>query len=111
MTRKREKLELSKAESLKGFPTSYSELRYYDRCPYDYKLRFIYGFNPKIAIALGYGKSIHNILNIIHNKSKEKPPTKKEILKIIDENFYLRFAPEKFMERFKKQPKKLLKTT
>ncbi|MEM2145371.1 MAG: ATP-dependent DNA helicase [Candidatus Jordarchaeaceae archaeon] len=105
---KREKLELSKAEPLKGFPTSYSELRYYDRCPYDYKLRFIYGFNPKITIALGYGKSIHNILNIIHNKSKEKTPTKKEILKIINENFYLRFAPEKFMERFKKTAQKII---
>ncbi|MGQ9723216.1 MAG: ATP-dependent helicase, partial [Candidatus Jordarchaeum sp.] len=106
---KREKLELSKVESLKGFPTSYSELRYYDRCPYDYKLRFIYGFNPKIAIALGYGKSIHNILNIIHNKFKQKPPTKKEITKIIDENFYLRYAPEKFMERIKNSAKKIIK--
>lgn len=38
---KREQLSLEKAERLRGFPTSYSELRYYDRCPYDYKLRFI----------------------------------------------------------------------
>jgi len=106
---RRDRLELSKAEALKGFPTSYSELRYYDRCPFDYKLRFIYGFNPKIALALGYGKSVHNILNIIHTKFRGKPPTKEEIMRIIDENFYLRYAPENLLERFKNSAKRIIK--
>jgi DNA helicase-2/ATP-dependent DNA helicase PcrA len=49
------------------FPTSYSELSDYIRCEYDYKMRYIYGFNPIIVQALGYGKQVHNILNILHN--------------------------------------------
>ena len=104
----REELDISKAESLKGFPTSYSELRYYDRCPYDYKLRFIYGFNPQIAIALGYGRAIHNILNIIHNRFREEPPTKEEIIRIVDENFFLRFAPKQSMDKFKNSAERVI---
>lgn len=98
---KRERLDLSKVESLKVFPTSYSELRYYDRCPFDYKLRFIFGFNPKIVMALGYGRAVHNILDIIHDRFRERPPTREEVMEIVDSNFFLRYAPRDFMERFK----------
>ena len=104
----REQLDLSKAEPLKGFPTSYSELRYYDRCPYDYKLRFIYGFNPKIAMALGYGRAVHNILNIIHTMSKEKTLTLEEVSAIVDENFFLRYAPKSYMDIFKKSAERVI---
>lgn len=35
---------------------SFSELKYLFECPYSFKLRFLYGFNPPIHEALGYGK-------------------------------------------------------
>jgi len=106
---KREQMDLSVTPLLKRFATSYSDLRYYDRCPYDYKLRFIYGFNPEVAIALGYGKSIHNILNIIHSEHRLNPPTDEEIDRIIEENFFLRFCTGELLERFREYAKRIIK--
>ncbi len=97
----RERLDLSVSAPLKRFATSYSDLRYFDRCPYDYKLRFIYGFNPEIALALGYGKSVHNILNIIHSDYRANPPSSEVVERIVDENFFLRYCTREFMDRFK----------
>ena len=106
---KREPMALTVTPPLKKFATSYSDLRYYDRCPYDYKLRFIYGFNPEVALALGYGKSIHNILNIIHSKYRLHPLTDEEIDKIIDEHFFLRFCTGELLERFREYAKRIIK--
>ena len=32
---------------------SFSDLKYFFECPYEFKLRFLYGFNPPIHEALG----------------------------------------------------------
>ena len=48
---------------------SFSELKYYMDCPYQFKLRFLYGFNPPADVALGFGKSIHNALSEIHRRA------------------------------------------
>jgi len=105
----REELELTEKRELKEFPTSYSELRYFDRCPYDYKMRHIFGFNPPISFALGYGRGIHNILNIIHERYKENPPSEEEIKKLFDENFFLRFAPREEFDNFKESAENVIK--
>ncbi|MHB8834323.1 MAG: ATP-dependent helicase [Candidatus Methylomirabilia bacterium] len=42
---------------------SFSELKYYFECPYLFKLRFLYGFDSPISRALGYGRSLHNMLD------------------------------------------------
>jgi len=105
----REEMELSERRGLKEFPTSYSELRYFDRCPYDYKMRHVFGFNPGISLALGYGKSIHNILNIIHENYRENPPSEEEIKELTDQNFFLRFAPMREYNVFKQSAEKVVK--
>lgn len=43
----------------------------YIRCGYDYKLRYIYNFNPEFVYALGYGKHVHNIINILHKEAQQ----------------------------------------
>jgi DNA helicase-2/ATP-dependent DNA helicase PcrA len=76
------------------FPTNYSELSDYVSCEYDYKLRYIYGFNPIIVQALGYGRQIHNILNILHKVTQltGRIPTEEEVAEIVYNHFYLRYA-------------------
>lgn len=85
------------------FPTSYSELAYYLNCGYDYKMRFIYGFNPGIVQALGFGKQIHNVINLLHKvyEDTKKIPTKGILAKLIEEHFYLRYASTALSERLK----------
>ena len=48
---------------------SFSELKYFFECPYQFKLRFMYGFNPPLHEALGYGKSIHDALAEVHKRA------------------------------------------
>jgi DNA helicase-2/ATP-dependent DNA helicase PcrA len=48
---------------------SFSELKYLFECPYQFKLRFLYGFNPPIHEALGYGKSVHDTLAEVHKRA------------------------------------------
>lgn len=85
------------------FPTNYSELAYYLSCGYDYKMRFLFGFNPGIVPQMGFGKQIHNIINLLHNEYQDtgKTPNKKQIGKVLDEHFYLRYASDKIKETLK----------
>jgi DNA helicase-2/ATP-dependent DNA helicase PcrA len=48
---------------------SFSELKYLFECPYQFKLRFLYGFNPPIHEALGYGKGLHDALAEAHKRA------------------------------------------
>jgi DNA helicase-2/ATP-dependent DNA helicase PcrA len=47
---------------------SFSEMKYLLECPYHFKLRFMYGFNPPIHEALGYGKGLHDALAELHKR-------------------------------------------
>ncbi len=48
---------------------SISDLRYFFECPYQFKLRVLYGFNAPIHEALGYGKSLHDALAEVHARA------------------------------------------
>ena len=50
---------------------SFSELKYLFECSYQFKLRFLYGFNAPIHEALGYGKGLHDALSEIHKRALE----------------------------------------
>ncbi len=47
---------------------SFSELKYFFECPYQFKLRFLYGFNAPLHEALGYGKGLHDALAELHKR-------------------------------------------
>jgi DNA helicase-2/ATP-dependent DNA helicase PcrA len=48
---------------------SFSDLKYFFECPYQFKLRLLYGFNAPIHEALGYGKSVHDVMAEIHKRA------------------------------------------
>lgn len=85
------------------FPTSYSEMAYYLGCGYDYKMRFIYGFNPGIVQSMGFGKQMHNLINLLHKDFEDTQtiPNPKRIKQLIDEHFYLRYAHDDLKESIK----------
>lgn len=94
---KRKLCNIDKLDSDTRFPTNYSELSYYLSCSYDYRMRFIYGFNPELVQQLGYGKQVHNLINIIHKEYErsKKIPTDRQITDLVDKHFYLRYAATK----------------
>lgn len=99
----RKKADYGVSVSQKIFPTSYSELRYYLACPHDYEMRYIYQFNPELATPLGYGKQLHNSLNLIHQQFKESGAMDVGTAKkIVDDSFFLRYAKGKLSDNYKK---------
>lgn len=48
---------------------SFSELKYVFECPYQFKLRFLYGFNPPLHEALGFGRGLHDALAEVHKRA------------------------------------------
>jgi DNA helicase II / ATP-dependent DNA helicase PcrA len=62
---------------------SFSDLKYFFECPYQFKLRILYGFNAPIHEALGYGRSLHNALAEVHRRALDADfvsPTDAKIL-------------------------------
>lgn len=50
---------------------SFSELKYFFECPYQFKMRFLYGFNAPLHEALGFGKGLHDALAEVHKRAIE----------------------------------------
>jgi len=67
---KRRQIDLSKREngtpqplsSVSNMTLSFSDVKYFIDCPYQFKLRILYGFNAPLDEALGWGKSLHDAL-------------------------------------------------
>ncbi|MGH3040609.1 MAG: ATP-dependent helicase [Gaiellaceae bacterium] len=74
----RAKLEPRPREGLENVLLSFSELRYAFECPYAFKLRFLYGFNPPLAEPLGYGKGLHDALFELHDRALNGGDTSEE---------------------------------
>jgi DNA helicase II / ATP-dependent DNA helicase PcrA len=63
------RLEPRARHAMPNVTLSFSELKYLFECPYQFKLRFLYGFNPPLHEALGYGKGLHDALSESHKRA------------------------------------------
>ncbi|MGE5406878.1 MAG: ATP-dependent helicase [Methanosarcina sp.] len=77
------------------------KIRYYLHCPYQYYLRFILGYSPGVPITFGFGSQIHKLINFLHKSYNNNIPTSTEIRKLVDDNFFLRFATEDLFKTLK----------
>jgi DNA helicase-2/ATP-dependent DNA helicase PcrA len=72
---------------------SFSELKYFFECPYQFKLRVLYGFNVPIHEALGYGKSLHDALADINSRVlRGDHPTLADVERLVDTHLHAPFA-------------------
>lgn len=72
---------------------SFSELKYLFDCPYQFKLRFMYGFNPPIHEALGYGKGLHDALAEMHKRALAGDvPSSEEAEALVDRHLHTPYA-------------------
>jgi DNA helicase-2/ATP-dependent DNA helicase PcrA len=81
---------------------SFSDLKYFFECPYQFKLRFLYGFNPPIHEALGYGKSVHDVMAEIHKRAITGDIVSDfEVEELIDRHLNTPFAYPKLREQLR----------
>lgn len=91
-------------------PLTFSELRYYFQCPYDFKLRFLYGFDSPVNRALGFGKSLHNALCEIHSRSIIGDiPTLADVPRLVESHLHLPFANDEVKENSVRGAEKALR--
>lgn len=80
-------------------PTTYTDLNYYWRCPFEYQLRALMGFNPGVTESYGYGQQIHNILNELHKNALDgEYISAEEVAKLAKKRFHLRYTKDKPFE-------------
>lgn len=72
---------------------SFSDLKYFFECPYQFKLRMLYGFNLPIHEALGYGKSLHDTLAEVHADAiRGQLPDPTGVPDLLDRHLHVPFA-------------------
>ena len=88
-----EKGEPTPAADTELLPTTYTELNYYWRCPFEYQLRALMGFQPGVSESYGYGQQIHNVLAEVHQSARNgRPLTQNEVSELVERRFHLRYT-------------------
>lgn len=105
-----ERIEPRPAEESPEIALTFSELKYFFECPYQFKLRFLYGFNPGFNERLGYGKSLHDVLAEVHRRALDHEYLEDDaILSLLDNNFHLPFAWDGLRADMRTKAEKVLK--
>lgn len=72
---------------------SFTDLKYLFECPYEFKLRLLYGFNAPVHEALGYGRSLHNVLAEIHRRALASDVVSSaDAPQLVDDQLNVRYA-------------------
>ena len=88
-----EKLPPRARQDTEHLTVTFTELKYYGLCPYQYKLRFHYGFRPPVAELLGFGKSIHDCSSEIHKRAMEGDSVdERQVSEIVGRHLHLPYA-------------------
>ena len=83
---------------------SASEITAYLRCPYMFLLRNVYGYQPELDEAIGFGKGVHYCLRRaveILKKDKEIGPITAAV-RAVDNEFFMPFAGGDVFENYKR---------
>jgi len=82
---------------------TFSEIKYFFDCPYQFKLRFMYGFNAPLHEALGYGKSVHDAMAEIHKRAIEADILDADAAEaLVDRHLHVPFAYPQLREDLRK---------
>jgi|GEM_PF-324845 len=95
----------TQAASLK---LTFSQLKYYFDCAYQYKLHSVYGFDAPLVPELGYGKSLHDMLAELHSlaitgKLGERRDV--DVKRLVDRHLHLPYALGEAGERSRQNMK------
>lgn len=89
---------------------SFSDLKYFFECSYQFKLRILYGFNPPIYEGLGYGKSLHDALADVHARAVlGKEVNEDDADRLVDTHLHLPYAYKALHETMERSAKAIVR--
>jgi DNA helicase-2/ATP-dependent DNA helicase PcrA len=89
---------------------TFSEIASFLDCAMAYRLRNLFGFQPRLAPELGYGKAVHHVMRMVAEATKANGavPTEAEIDDLLDERFYLPAANKAAHRQLKAAARRLV---
>ena len=105
----RKRLPPTPRASIANVVFSFSDLKYFFECPYQFKLRVLYGFNVPIHEALGYGKSLHDALAEVHARAiRGEISENAEVPRLVETHLHVPYAYPALHEQLKAAAKRVL---
>ena len=99
---KRKRLTPQPRSSVSNIEFSFSDLKYLFECPYQFKLRVLYGFNSPIVPPFGYGKSLHDALAEVHRRSmRGEPVSVDDVPELVERHLRAPYASDSLREQLK----------
>jgi DNA helicase-2/ATP-dependent DNA helicase PcrA len=106
---KRRRLPPAPRASVANVALSFSDLKYFFECPYQFKLRILYGFNAPIHEALGYGKSLHDILADVHARAiRGDVAGKNEVPGLVDTHLHTPYAYPALRDKLEESARRIV---
>lgn len=94
-----EKSDKPKFSSDEIITLNFSLLKDLFDCPHKFKMLNVFGFSQPLNIRMGYGKSVHNMLDYIHKNYKNIDLLNERVIKnIVDDYLYLPYGSPKLQE-------------
>ncbi|HRI93017.1 MAG TPA: ATP-dependent DNA helicase [Accumulibacter sp.] len=89
---------------------TFSDLKYFFECPYQFKLRVLYGFNAPIHEALGYGKSLHDALAEVHARAiRGDVASNAEVPRLVETHLHAPYAYPALRQKLEESAQRVLR--
>jgi DNA helicase II / ATP-dependent DNA helicase PcrA len=106
----RERVAQRPKASVANVTLSFSELKYFFECPYQFKLRILYGFNAPLDEALGFGKSLHDALAEVHARAlRGETIDPREAEELVERHLHAPYAYPALREKLDEAAKRVIK--
>lgn len=91
---------------------TYSELAAFIDCGMAFRLRELIGFQPRLAIELGYGKAVHHVMRAVAEATRAtgRTPTPVQVEAILDSAFFLPTANKPAHRQLRDAARRLVAT-
>jgi DNA helicase-2/ATP-dependent DNA helicase PcrA len=106
---KRPQLAPAPKKGVSNVVFSFSDLKYFFECPYQFKLRVLYGFNPPIREELGFGRSLHNALAEVHGRAiRGDYASQADVTSLVETHLHVPFANPALKQRMEAAAEKVI---
>src|ERR1700685_3777678 len=106
---KRPRLAPAPKKGVSNVVFSFSDLKYFFECPYQFKLRVLYGFNPPIREELGFGRSLHNALAEVHSRAiRGDYADQADVSSLVETHLHVPFANPALKQRMEAAAEKVI---